>query len=64
VTGQEISTKKYIVKLSAEERERLNTLINAGKHPARILLKADISEVGEGWYTPSTRLAYAILCSR
>jgi hypothetical protein len=38
-----------------EERERLNTLIRAGKHPARqltkarILLKADASETGEGW---------------
>jgi hypothetical protein len=36
-----------VVKLSAEERERLNTLIQSGKHPARkltrarILLKAD-----------------------
>jgi hypothetical protein len=41
--------------LSDEERERLNTLIRAGKHPsrqltkARILLKADASETGERW---------------
>ena len=45
----------YVVKLSDEERERLNTLIRAGKHPtrqltkARVLLKADASETGEGW---------------
>jgi hypothetical protein len=55
VAGREISVKKYVVKLSAEERERLETMICAGKHPAqsltkaRILLKADVSEAGEGW---------------
>jgi hypothetical protein len=38
-----------------EERERLETLIRGGKHPARkltrarILLKADAGEAGEGW---------------
>jgi len=43
------------VKLSAEERKRLEALIHAGKSPAqlltraRILLKADVSEAGEGW---------------
>ena len=43
-----------VVKLSDEERERLNTLIRKGKHrarqlvKARILLKADASEAGEG----------------
>jgi uncharacterized small protein (DUF1192 family)/DNA-binding MarR family transcriptional regulator len=47
--------KKYVVRLSAEERETLASLIHKGKHPAarvlkaRILLKADISEAGEGW---------------
>ena len=44
-----------MVKLSDEERERLTTLIHTGKHragqlvKARILLKADASEVGDGW---------------
>src|SRR5499427_7970985 len=52
---KEISVKKYIVRLSAEERERLEALIRRGKGPARrllkarILLKADISEAGPGW---------------
>src|SRR5271167_2805498 len=52
---KQIAEKRYVVKLSDEERERLNTLIRAGKHPARqltkarILLKADASETGEGW---------------
>src|ERR1700732_3140293 len=38
-----------------EERETLEALISKGKHPAaqvlkaRILLKADVSEAGEGW---------------
>jgi hypothetical protein len=47
--------KKYVVKLSDEEREQLNTLIHAGKHRAgqlvraRILLKADTSEAGPAW---------------
>src|ERR1700738_3207973 len=50
-----MGVKKYVVKLSAEEREQLNTLIRTGKHgarqlmKARILLKADVSEAGEGW---------------
>jgi hypothetical protein len=43
------------VKLSDEEREQLNATINNGKHAARqlpqarILLKADASDAGEGW---------------
>ena len=47
--------KKYIVTLSAAERERLNALIQKGKAAARqvlkarILLKADASEAGEAW---------------
>ena len=51
----EIAVKKYVVKLSDEERERLNGLIKKGKHPARqllkarILLKADASDAGEAW---------------
>ena len=53
--AREIAVKRYVVKLSDEEREQLDRLIHAGKHPARqlmkarILLKADASEVGEGW---------------
>jgi transposase len=55
VTAKQAAVKKYVVKLSEEERERLNTLIGKGKHrarqlvKARILLKADASEAGEGW---------------
>jgi hypothetical protein len=55
VVGREIAVKKYVVRLSAEERERLEAMTRAGKHPAqlltkaRILLKADVSEAGEGW---------------
>src|SRR5712671_3003905 len=51
----EALVKKYIVRLSPEERATLETLINRGRHPAaqllkaRILLKADVSEAGEGW---------------
>ena len=52
---REIAVKKYVVKLSLDERERLETMIHNGKHPAqrltkaRILLKADAGEAGEGW---------------
>ncbi len=44
-----------MVKLSTEERERLEAMINSGKRSAqlitkaRILLKADTSDAGEGW---------------
>ncbi len=52
---KEIAVKKYVVKLSDEERDQLNALIHKGKHPARlllkarILLKADASDAGAGW---------------
>ena len=55
MAGKEISAKKYVVRLSAEERQRLETLIRKGRGPARrllkarILLKADVSERGPGW---------------
>src|SRR5207247_4568978 len=55
MAAKEISVKKYVVRLSGEERERLKTLIRKGKSPARrllkarILLKADVSEAGKGW---------------
>jgi hypothetical protein len=35
---KEISVKKYVVRLSAEEREQLEALIRKGKGPARRLL--------------------------
>jgi predicted DNA-binding protein len=31
VAGTEIAVKKYVVRLSAEERERLEALVRAGK---------------------------------
>ena len=52
---REVAVKKYVVTLSAEERERLQSLIRSGKHPARQLmrartvLKADASEAGDAW---------------
>jgi transposase len=64
VTRKESGAKKYIVRLNVEERDRLNALINAGKHPARkllrarILLKADVSAGGEGW--SDARIAEAL----
>lgn len=51
----EIAAKKYVVRLDEAERNRLETLLSKGKSSAivllkaRILLKADASEHGEGW---------------
>ena len=51
----ETPVRKYVVRLSPEEREQLESLISKGKSSAqlltraRILLKADVSEAGEGW---------------
>jgi hypothetical protein len=50
VAGKEIAVKKYVVRLDAKERDRLDELIRKGKRSAqlltkaRILLKADISD--------------------
>ena len=55
MTAQQPAVKKYIVKLTAEERTRLDVLIQKGKAAARqllkarILLKADASTAGEAW---------------
>jgi len=55
MAGKDIAVKKYVVRLSVEEREQLQALIRKGKSPAkrllkaRMLLKADVSEAGDGW---------------
>jgi len=55
MAAKEISVKRYVVRLSADEREQLEAPIRKGKNPAqrilkaRILLKADVSGAGEGW---------------
>src|SRR6516225_607577 len=55
MAGRDIAVKKYVVRLSPEEREQLQALLRRGKGPARrllkarVLLKADISEAGPGW---------------
>src|ERR1700730_16369314 len=55
MASKDVSVKKYVVRLSGEEREQLETLIRKGKSPAqrllkaRILLKADVSEARGGW---------------
>jgi hypothetical protein len=64
VAANEIAVKKYVVRLSAGEREQLEALIRKGKRPAqiltkaRILLKADVSEAGDGW--SDSRIAEAL----
>jgi hypothetical protein len=55
MAAKEISVKRYVVKLSVEERAHLEGLLRKGKSAARrqlkarILLKADVSRAGEGW---------------
>ena len=55
MAGKDIAVKKYVVRITEEERDRLNELIRKGKRSAqllrkaRILLKADVSDAGEGW---------------
>ena len=54
MAAREIIVKKYVVRLSGEEREQLAALTRrtrpgAALMKARILLKADASEAGEGW---------------
>jgi hypothetical protein len=52
---EEIAVKKYVVRLTDEERAELEAMIHKGKGAAqrlmkaRILLKADVAEAGEGW---------------
>jgi hypothetical protein len=55
MAGKTVAVKKYVVRLSEGERNRLLEMIHKGKSSAqilmkaRILLKADVSEAGEGW---------------
>ena len=55
MAARESSVKRYVVRLSLDERGRLETMLRKGKSPAhrllkaRILLKADVSQEGEGW---------------
>jgi hypothetical protein len=64
VTAQQPAVKKYVVRLTAEERNRLDALIQKGNAAARqllkarILLKADASTAGEAW--SDSRIAAAL----
>ena len=58
--------KKYIVRLTIEERTALETLISTGNAPARtqtharILLKADCSPAGPAWPDHAIRAALEV----
>jgi hypothetical protein len=64
VAGKEIAVKKYVVRLTAEEPAQLDELTSKGRRSAqlltkaRILLKADVSDAGEGW--SDSRIAAAL----
>jgi hypothetical protein len=59
-----VANKKFVVKLSVEERERPDKVISKGKASAkailkaRILLKADQPEAGESW--PDEKICEAL----
>ena len=46
MAGKEIAVKKYVVRLTAEERAELNELISKGKRSAPLLTKARIPAEG------------------
>ena len=54
MAAKEILVKKYVARLRDDEREQLAALIRKGSSPAhrllkaRILVKEDVSEAGEG----------------
>lgn len=56
--------KKYVVRLSSQEREHLSRLMASGKGPARlftrarILLKADVGPRGPAW--PDAKISEAL----
>lgn len=64
MAAKEVAIKKYVVRLSADERAQLDDLIRSGKRSAqlltkaRILLKADVSAAGVGW--SDSRIAEAL----
>jgi hypothetical protein len=55
MSKKDVLVKKYVVRLDGNEREHLEGIIRKGKNAAgrsmkaRILLKADLSDAGEGW---------------
>jgi hypothetical protein len=55
MAASELRIEKYIVRLTEAERSHLQGVLNKGKSPAkrllkaRILIKADESELGESW---------------
>jgi hypothetical protein len=60
-----VSKKRYVVKLSVDERKRLDELIRKGNSPAkkqlkaRILRAADESPLGSKWIDPKISEAWA-----
>jgi hypothetical protein len=73
VTEAKVSKKRYVVELSAGDRNRLEGLIRKGKSPAkrqlkaRILLRADESPLGPKWSDARISEAlgtYPIMCAR
>lgn len=44
MSGRNIGVRKYVVRLSEDERRRLEEIVRKGRSPAKRLLKADIIE--------------------
>ena len=64
MAGKDISVKKYVVRLSAGEREHLQALIRKGKSPAKRLLKARILLKADVMPACVTKMRSWLLCTR
>ena len=68
MAARQVAVKKYVIRLGGEERAELEALIGKGKSAARrltkarILLKADVSEAGEGWSDSEIVRALGSIC--
>jgi hypothetical protein len=59
--AKEISVKKYVVRLSGDEREQLEALIRKGKSAAQRLLKARILDGGSYMLGRGRELQHCVL---
>jgi hypothetical protein len=58
MAAKEISVKKYVVRLSGEERERLETLIRKAKSPASLTAPPSPPSIYKGLSASVQKTAY------
>ena len=57
MAGKEIAVKKYVVRLSVEERERLQDLIRSGTHEAGVKFQRVIKKIRRHLFVFTTNRA-------